>query len=454
MTPPILEECLNIYAAFQCLLSLPTRSVTTLLLPPDAESRTDRCQRKPVKNSTSKYEDFRELREDGHDSGVVDDDGAVLYETPYSLLLNAFVRYNDVDKLARYLQNHDYANYGHAEVYNWDPFYIAAEYGSTEALDVLIKHYNAHSTDTKIKPLEKRGFRLLHVACLNARIETVLFLLDTQPSLASLHVKDDPSKLQDYETPILSAADSFSYMPPGFDSEDLEFRAQLARAEELINKLLDRGTSARDVFMSSFDRLHIADTVLSRAISRTNYGLVKRLVAEGADVHAQTMQYISLFSSGPKDETVHGVTPLQLGSLHANLDGIQALFDLRGDKATVMEMVLFKDSTGRLPLHWAARGAHGPEYCYMIPRDKIVAHVASTIKVLLTIAPDTINVKDNQGNNALWYMGSIFQDHINQYYVVLKCLFELGADANMHNQNGMDILHVLGFTQNGKPLDP
>jgi ankyrin repeat protein len=406
-----------------------------------------------MKNSTSKYEDFRELHEDGHDSGVVDDDGAVLYETPYSLLLNAFVRYNDVDKLARYLQNHDYANYGHVEVYNWDPFYIAAEYGSTEALDLLIKHYNAHSTDTKMKPLEKRGFRLLHVACLNAVSRLYCFCWILNPRWQVSTSKGDPSKWQDYETPILSAADTFSYIPRGFGFEDLEIRTQLARAEELMNKLLNRGASARDVLISSFDK-HILDTVLSRAISRASYSLVKRLVTEGADVHTHTIQHISSFSSGPQDETVQGVTPLHLGSLHANLDGIQALFGLRGNKATVVEIAHSKDSAGRLPLHWAARGSHGPEYCYMIPRDEIVAHVASTIELLLTIAPDTINVKDNRGNNALWYMVSLFREHINQYYVVLKFLFELGADANMRNQNGMNMLHVLGFTQNGEAIDP
>jgi len=109
---------------------------------------------------TSKYEYFRELHEDGHDSGVVDGDGAV-YEVPYSGLLNTFVRYNDVNKLARYLRNYDYATCGHVEVYVWDPFYIAAESGGTEALDLLIKHYNAHSTDTDMIPLEKRGLQAL-----------------------------------------------------------------------------------------------------------------------------------------------------------------------------------------------------------------------------------------------------------------------------------------------------
>lgn len=98
-----------------------------------------------------------------------------------------------------------------------------------QSLDPLIKHYNAHYTDTDMIPLEKRGLRLLNEACLNTAIETLLFLLDTHPSLGSLH----------YETPILSAATSLSYMPRDFHFEDLEIRAQLAREEELMDRLLD-----------------------------------------------------------------------------------------------------------------------------------------------------------------------------------------------------------------------
>jgi chitinase len=402
----------------------------------------------------SKYRYFRELHEDGHDSGIVDYDGAILYEAPYSALLNAIVRYNDVAKLAQYLQNHDHATDGHVEVPYLDPFYIAAQHGSTEALDLLFIHYNAHFTNIGRIPLEKREVQLLNVACSNARIETALYLLDTQLSLASLEAKDDSSVWQDYETPILSAADSFTYTPPGFNYDDLEIRAQPARAEGLMNQLLDRGASARDMLRSFCDNKHISDTVLSRAISRASYGLVKRLVAEGADVHVQIMQNISLFTGQPEAETVQGVTPLHLGSLHANINGIQALFDLRGDKATVSEMVLSKDSAGRLPLHWAARGAHGPEYHYMIPRGEIVTPVANTIKLLLAIDQNSINVKDNQGYNALWYAVSGFRESINQYYDVLKILFEHGADGNTRDQKGLNMLHVLGFTKSGEAIEP
>ncbi|RWQ96861.1 ankyrin repeat-containing domain protein [Paecilomyces variotii] len=251
-------------------------------------------------------------------------------------------------------------------------------------------------------PLEKRQFRLLNVACLNARVDTALFLLDTRP----------------------------------------------ARAEELMNQLLNRGASARDALTSLLDEKQILDTVLSLAISRASYGLVKRLIAEGADVHVKTMHQIELFSRQSGEEIVQDVTPLHLGSLHANFHGVQALFDHRGDKATVAEMVLASDSAGRLPLHWAARGAHGPEYHYMLPQNEIVTHTVNTVKLLLSIDPDTINARDHKGYNALWYAVSSFREGFDQHLNIPKTLLEYGAEANMRDQDGLNVLHLLAFTQN------
>ncbi|OKL61435.1 hypothetical protein UA08_03477 [Talaromyces atroroseus] len=136
------------------------------------------------------------------------------------------------------------------------------------------------------------------------------------------------------------------------------------------------------------------------------------------------MDYIHIFSSGA-DERVHGVTLLHLGSLHANVDGIQALFDHHKGKATITEMVLSRDSHGRLPLHWAARGAHGMKHRYVLPRHEVPTHVVNTIKLLLSIDPNSVNSRDYRGDNAL-----------------------------CRNQDGSNVLHLLGFTQNGEAIDP
>lgn len=153
----------------------------------------------------------------------MDDDGAVLYEAPYGQLLNAFVQEHDMTKLARYLQNNNHATCGHFEVYYyWDQFYVTLQHGSTQALDLLIKQCNAHFTNTRMLPLKNEGSDCCtrHTYTLVSR--PCCFCWIHNPSLASLHAKNDPSKCQDHETPILSAADSFSYMPSCFVSNDFE----------------------------------------------------------------------------------------------------------------------------------------------------------------------------------------------------------------------------------------
>jgi chitinase len=402
---------------------------------------------------TSKYQRYRDFHEEAYSVGVVDDDGAVLHEEPYGSLLDTIVQHNDVAKLAQYLENNANATHGHVEVYYWDPFYVAAQSGSTEALNMLLKHYENHLNDTNMIPLHQRQFRLLHIACLSARVETALFLLDTQPALATLHDRPD-SRNWDMGcgTPLLSTAYSFAHLPPGSDDDDSTICAQHARSEDLMSQLLDRGASARDSLVSVLNEQQISDTVLSLAISRASYGLLKRLIVEGADVHAKTTHDAYFFSDQPDENIVQSVTPLHLASFYANIDGIQALFDYHGDKVTVAQMVLSNDSAGHLPLHWAARGA--AEHDYMLPRNEIVTHVTETIKLLLSINPDTVNARDHQGFNALWYTVYGFRESINNYSTVLKTLFDYRPDGSIRDQDGKNMLHLLAFTQNGEATDP
>ncbi|CRG85815.1 hypothetical protein PISL3812_02826 [Talaromyces islandicus] len=387
---------------------------------------------------TSKYQRNRDFHEEAFSVGVVDDDGAVLYEEPYGSLLNNIVQHNDVAKLAQYLQNNANATHGRIEVYFWDPFYVAAQSGSTEALNMLLKHYENHLTDTKMIPLHQRQFRLLHIACLSARVETALFLLDTQPALATLHDRPD-SRNWDMGcgTPLLSTAHSFTSLPPGSDDDDSTICAQHARSEDLMSQLLDRGASAGDSLVSILNEQQISNTVLSLAISSASYGLLKRLIVEGADVHVKTTHDASFFSGQP-DENI----------------AKNALFEYLEDKFTVAQMVLSSDSAGRLPLHWAARGADNTQYYYMLPRNEIVTRVAKTIKLLLSIDQQTVHARDHQGFNALWYTVYGFRESINNHFAVLKTLFDYEPDGSIRDQEGSNMLHLLAFTQNGEATDP
>jgi chitinase len=84
------------------------------------------------------------------------------------------------------------------------------------------------------------------------------------------------------------------------------------------------------------------DTVLSLAISRASYGLVKRLIDQGADVQSKNWYHRN--HNGLLD--AQDVTVLHIGSSYWNVEGIKALLDHGGSN-----LVSSFDSEQRLPIH-------------------------------------------------------------------------------------------------------
>ncbi|KAK6835396.1 hypothetical protein RU639_001796 [Aspergillus parasiticus] len=161
------------------------------------------------------YSAFHTLRGDGYDAMMLDTDGSELYETEYEELLGEMVKAND----------------------EW-----------------------------------MRGISLMGIACRFAQLDTVCFLLDSQPPLGTVEPGDGWC-----ETALLSAATSFSEV--GLDWERCQFperswvRDRMARSEGLIHLLLDRGASARDVTLSRShkeDPPQASETVLGWAIAQAS----------------------------------------------------------------------------------------------------------------------------------------------------------------------------------------
>ncbi|KAH8433892.1 ankyrin repeat domain-containing protein [Aspergillus melleus] len=239
----------------------------------------------PTKRNTE-YTQFH--AQQGHHYGwkttLRDTNGSSLYETDDMALLTTIVERNDVAMLKRYIQDKIDPAVG-LHPYSpdcIDPFFTATKHGCIDALRVLLDHYHANINEAE--PLEQRGIFLLNLACRYGQLETARFLLDSDPPLGTVQ-----DKAPGGETALLAAAESFVYL-----SDELEHyhgndthawvAKELARREDLIHMLVDRGASVRD---HRDDPPRLRCSVLGLAASRASYALVKRLVDDGADLHAK-----------------------------------------------------------------------------------------------------------------------------------------------------------------------
>ncbi|ODM14597.1 hypothetical protein SI65_09942 [Aspergillus cristatus] len=329
------------------------------------------------------YSEFHACRSNAGDTETItllDTDGSTLYETDYGGLLLQIIKLDDVITLSRYIARYPQAALAPGEVEYYDPFWVAAAHGSTDALRVLLEHYTIDPTRTQ--PLDERGFLLLNAAC-------------RQPPLGMVHARDRHG-----ETALLSAAASLACL-----SSDVEDRSQdscdyirdrVARGEELMHLILDRGASARDAII----------------------------------IPAQ------------RDDN--------WWCFYWNVEGIKVLLD-RG--VNVADWVALRDSIGRLPLHWAAAG---PSLCGEFRfQDDTVLRIVNIFNPLLVSDPSTINVQDKQGATALHYAvgshaayGSQHSDH------AVRFLCRNGADASLQDSNGQTVLHISALRSvDSEPID-
>ncbi|KUL82398.1 hypothetical protein ZTR_10321 [Talaromyces verruculosus] len=238
-----------------------------------------------------------------------DEDGAVLYEDDFRGFRMQIIKLNDVATLKQYIAKDPVGALAPADLFYHDPYFIAAKHGSTDTLRLLLETHNSDMTRTK--SLDERRISLLDIAC---------------------HEGGD--------TALLHAAPSLERI----DFEDFEYnnhspqwvRDRIARSEDLMQLLLDRGASARDSNTVGLLREHYnkeksqpRDTVLGLAITRASYGLVRRLINEGADIHRKDWYQRELTSNFGGDCAIdaQNVTMLHISSLYWNVDAIKALFD-------------------------------------------------------------------------------------------------------------------------------
>lgn len=378
------------------------------------------------------------------DGALHDHDGAILHETEFLNLRHAIIIRNDVVLLKKYLAIHPLW-LGPGDTPQDDPFWSAAAHGSTDALDVMLQHWAANPSS--ILAPDARGFRLLHVACGHAQSATARFLLDKQGPWASRF--GDAIERDAYcDTAILSAASSYRHR------QGLTHSA----SEELMRLLLSNGARATDVTFPPDDTEPLQpltmvvglpavnqplDTVLSLAIRGASADIIQCLVNGGADVHAKTIYINTGGLFGGTCDVVWDVTPLHIGSMFANANGIQALRDRRGEGVEWTDMVSRRDSHGRLPLHWATETLG-------TGTQAAVDDILHTMEILLAEkAADTISSPDTQGDTPLHYAlrssGVSVAPETN--YHVAKFLCEKGARADIRGKNGQTPLHCLLYAR-------
>ncbi|OBT86256.1 hypothetical protein VE02_05869 [Pseudogymnoascus sp. 03VT05] len=389
---------------------------------------------------------------------LIDTDGIILNETDDCTLLNQIIRRNDVATLNRYLAKFsDYA-LATGEVYYYDQFWIAASLSSTEVLRVLLEHYkvNYDADPSRIVALDQRGFLLLNVACQHAQLDTALFLLDSQPPLGEVRAWD-----RDHcETALLAAAASLESLE--YLSSKWEYphnnrhgwaRDCVAHGEELMNLLLDRG-------------LPLAMPLLEPAPSTMVAMMLLVMDYRRSPSEPFLAGPCPAFFSNGWQISACDVTALHLGSFYWNAEGIRALLDhrrsARNDHDHEREnghdgadLFTCRDSTGRLPLHWASAGP-GPHDEYLLPDDTIVPHIVSTFQPLVAGNPRTINDLDDQGARPLYYaVGSHAACGRRHSDLAIRFLCAHGPDARLPDVRGHTVLHVLALRSiDGEPISP
>jgi ankyrin repeat protein len=127
--------------------------------------------------------------------------------------------------------------------------------------------------------------------------------------------------------------------------------------------------------------------VLGVAAPYGSYELASRLIAEGANIHAQQIWHEVWGGDADK------VTALHLASGSWNLGFIKALVKQYGD-GQLSEAVTIADSEGRLPLHWALFGLRSS---YRRSGQQTISEGLEIVRLLLEANPDTMNIRGKSG---------------------------------------------------------
>ncbi|KAF4999627.1 hypothetical protein FGRMN_2375 [Fusarium graminum] len=295
------------------------------------------------------------------------------------------MKQNDIDFLERYFAIRPWAFHIPKNEIGYQELYIDLELviqsGSLGTLRMLLD-YATRGVDI-IQPMrfKRFGFQLLNEAARWSRIEMVQFCLDHQPLYADIRDRDK----RGYSA-IMAAADIYTNrgcFSPEWDQVSVE------DSQTIMNLLLDHGARASDFVLSIHDEDTMTETVLSLAAKWAGTELTTRLIDEGPDLHVivrKDPHRLGFWNAREYHGAVR-VTVLFVACIHANPQAVKVLIDRHGS----------------LPIHYAIRNQI-PELPNLLPTptiQEIARNISGTIDILLDLAPDTINTKDDHENTPL-----------------------------------------------------
>ncbi|KAJ0419740.1 hypothetical protein BJY00DRAFT_301957 [Aspergillus carlsbadensis] len=309
---------------------------------------------------------------------IINIDGTALYETGFSALLREIITRNDTAFLKQYIAAWDLRTSGVpvTKIQVHDLFYTAVANRSLDVLRVLLDVHRDNPTSL-----------LIEEPC---QTELVKFLLDSDPSLGTIYDRDPGGW-----TLIMSAAYS---------------TGALAAADRAWDKAIP---APQPELM-----------VLSLAITSSSYGMVKRLLEHGADVH-ERLRY---FSNGPgfcnSGADVYNVTALYLGSWCWNINRVQAILDhgehtREGEGSKGSDLICSRDGGGDPALEWLLLESMLGDtitstFALLVPKDdKSATWLCSRVLYRLAYWPLNSEPLDLRLINLLLNYGALL-DHIDE----------------------------------------
>lgn len=405
----------------------------------------------PLPKSESLYQRYRrdptEIDENGHRENwqasplkIIDRDGSVLFERTQLSLRTDIILANDVEMLRQYLDAAPWAiEKTDREVDSKDPFFVAAQSGRVQALQLLLAyHSKVNGPSTRVRFQDRRA-DLLSTAAKWGRVEMVKFLLDNQPLYADIHERGS-----NRESAILAAADTSGTRHRDYLGHQ---EVCLDNNEAVMHLLLDQGACASDTLTMPHERpeCQTSETVLTLAVQWAGPGLIQRLIDNGADVHAKVVCKVSFIPRVDYFDRFLHITAIYIASFHANFRAVEVLIDNQGNGLDMTNLTSRRDNQGRLPIHWACQYQLSP-YPSTMPVSRITENAESileTIRILLKKDPETVNIQDNSGNTPLHYAAMFYGRLGKQHTPILKLLCDKGADASICNAYEETPLHVL-----------